>query len=91
MKNYFTDYNNYCFTSIVGLHESPTILTNGGRYDVNVAKRSRTPVYWKEEPLSVMRCSWFYKREKDGRYIPYDEDFSQRLEVCFLTDNFVQL
>ncbi|XP_005097689.1 phospholipase DDHD2 isoform X2 [Aplysia californica] len=66
-----------------GLQENPSntmVLTNGGRYDVNVGSRVRTPVYWTEEPKAVKRCSWFYKREGDNRYIPYEEEFSTRLE-----------
>ena len=61
------------------------VSTNGGRYDVNVGQRSRTPVYWDTAPVAVRRCSWFYKREGDNRYIPYEEDFAARLEVTIYT------
>ena len=55
--------------------------TNGGRYDVNVGKRTRHAVYWDEEPTSVRRCTWFYKREGDNRFVPYAEEFANKLEV----------
>ncbi|GFR86757.1 SEC23-interacting protein, partial [Elysia marginata] len=65
------------------LQEAPNntvISTNGGRYDVNVGQRTRTAVYWDSAPVAVRRCSWFFKREGDNRYIPYEEDFATRLE-----------
>ncbi|CAG5121164.1 unnamed protein product, partial [Candidula unifasciata] len=65
------------------LQESPSntiVQTNGGRYDVNVGLRVRTPIYWTDSPVPVRRCSWFFKREGDNRYIPYDETFSAQLE-----------
>lgn len=43
--------------------------------------RVRTSVYWEEEPTEVRRCSWFYKGDADSRFIPYSEDFSEKLEV----------
>lgn len=29
----------------------------------------------------MRRCTWFYKGDKDNRYIPYPESFSEELEV----------
>ncbi|XP_046327437.2 phospholipase DDHD2-like isoform X2 [Haliotis rufescens] len=60
--------------------ENTVIPAIGGRYDVNVGKRLRSAVYWEEEPTSIRRCTWFYKREGDNRYVPYGEDFAQKLE-----------
>ncbi|XP_052266093.1 phospholipase DDHD2-like isoform X2 [Dreissena polymorpha] len=57
----------------------------GGRYDVNLSERKRYPVYWEEEPKAVRRCSWFYKREGDNRYVPYDENLCNRLEDEYRT------
>lgn len=57
------------------------LSTDGGRYDVNIARRSRSAIYWEEEPSYVRRCSWFYKPEAENRFVPYDEDFSVVLEV----------
>ena len=57
------------------------IPTDGGRYDVNLSKRVRTAVYWEEERTEVRRCSWFYKKEGDNKYVPYTEDFAEKLEV----------
>ena len=58
------------------------VSTDGGRYDVELGRRLRRAVYWEEEPVVIQRCSWFYKREGDNRYVPYDEDQAGRLEVC---------
>lgn len=58
------------------------VRTDGGRYDVQLYDRLRTAVYWEEEPTEVRRCTWFYKGDTDSRFIPYSEDFSDKLEVC---------
>lgn len=61
---------------------SDQIPTDGGRYDVILSERQRSAVYWEEEPNAIRRCTWFYKREGDNRYVPYEENFAQKLEVC---------
>ena len=51
------------------------IPTDGGRFDVCIKDRLKTPVYWKDEQnekMEIRRCSWFYKSNADGRWIPYD-------------------
>ncbi|XP_023585646.1 SEC23-interacting protein [Trichechus manatus latirostris] len=68
--------------------ESVVLGTDGGRYDVHLYDRVRKPVYWEEEPAEVRRCTWFYKGDADSRFIPYTEEFSEKLEVralyCFM-------
>ena len=59
----------------------------GGRYDVDIIERTRQAVYWEEVTPKVRRCSWFYKPEGDTRYMPYEEDFAEKLEVCSVTEN----
>ncbi|XP_031731709.1 SEC23-interacting protein [Anarrhichthys ocellatus] len=61
--------------------ENVIIRTDGGRYDVQLYDRMRTAVYWEEEPTEVRRCSWFYKGDTDSRFIPYSEEFSDKLEA----------
>ncbi|XP_067417431.1 SEC23-interacting protein isoform X1 [Emydura macquarii macquarii] len=61
--------------------ESVVLSTDGGRYDVYLYDRLRKAVYWEEEPSEVRRCTWFYKGDKDSRFIPYTEDFSEKLEA----------
>lgn len=61
--------------------ESVIVRTDGGRYDVQLYDRIRTAVYWEEEPTEVRRCSWFYKGDSDSRFIPYSEEFSEKLEA----------
>lgn len=60
--------------------ENVIVRTDGGRYDVQLYDRIRTAVYWEEEPTEVRRCSWFYKGDADSRFIPYSEEFSDKLE-----------
>lgn len=55
------------------------VTTDGGRFDVNIEERTRTPAYWTAESNEVRRCSWFYKG-KDFRLIPYEEDVAEQLE-----------
>ena len=48
---------------------------------MHLKKRQRVAVYWEEEVSEVRRCTWFYKGDKDNKYIPYSEAFSEELEV----------
>lgn len=57
------------------------VAVDGERYDVHVKKRKRYAVYWEQTPTEVRRCTWFYKGDKDTKFVPYPEDFSTRLEV----------
>lgn len=63
------------------------VATDGGRFDVNIDLRIKTPVYWKGEPIEVRRCSWFYKAATSAKYLPYQEHIADNLEVeyknCF--------
>ncbi|KAM8794559.1 LOW QUALITY PROTEIN: triacylglycerol hydrolase DDHD2 [Eudromia elegans] len=61
------------------------VATSGGRYDVRLRERRRAAVYWDEEPAEVRRCTWFYKGDKDNKYIPYSESFSEQLEEAYMT------
>lgn len=58
---------------------------DGERYDVRVKERKRYAVYWEQNPTEVRRCTWFYKGDKDTRFMPYSEDFSKNLEVAMQT------
>ncbi|XP_066495535.1 phospholipase DDHD2 isoform X1 [Tiliqua scincoides] len=64
--------------------EELVVPTEGGRYDVHLKKRRRYAVYWEEVESEVRRCSWFYKGDKDNRYIPYSESFSEELEDTYM-------
>jgi len=55
------------------------IPVEGGRYDVNIKERTKTPVYWEGKAIEVRRCSWFYKGV-DSKYVPYTEDTAALLE-----------
>ncbi|XP_041368088.1 phospholipase DDHD2-like isoform X2 [Gigantopelta aegis] len=67
-------------TTLKNNPENTVVSTNGGRYDVNVGNRTRHAIYWDEEPTAVRRCTWFYKRERDNRFVPYVEEFANKLE-----------
>ncbi|XP_033194388.2 uncharacterized protein LOC117159022 isoform X2 [Bombus vancouverensis nearcticus] len=57
-----------------------TVATDGGRYDVDILRRQRSPVYWSGESTEVRRCSWFFKGPTESRYVPYDESIAAKLE-----------
>uniref|UniRef100_UPI00398F6F81 SEC23-interacting protein isoform X2 n=1 Tax=Pristiophorus japonicus TaxID=55135 RepID=UPI00398F6F81 len=61
--------------------ENVIVSTDGGRYDIRLYDRMRHAVYWEEEPSEVRRCTWFYKGDLDSRFIPYSEEFSEKLEA----------
>uniref|UniRef100_A0A3B4WEZ4 DDHD domain containing 2 n=1 Tax=Seriola lalandi dorsalis TaxID=1841481 RepID=A0A3B4WEZ4_SERLL len=60
------------------------VAVDGERYDVHVKERKRYAVYWEQGPTEVRRCTWFYKGDKDTRFMPYPEDFSQSLEEAYM-------
>ncbi|XP_008581025.1 PREDICTED: phospholipase DDHD2 isoform X4 [Galeopterus variegatus] len=60
------------------------VPTDGGRYDVHLRERMRYAVYWDELASEVRRCTWFYKGDKDNKYVPYSESFSQVLEETYM-------
>ncbi|XP_036606199.1 phospholipase DDHD2 isoform X1 [Trichosurus vulpecula] len=60
------------------------VPTDGGRYDVHLGERMRYAVYWDELASEVRRCTWFYKGDKDNKYVPYSETFSQQLEETYM-------
>ncbi|XP_027862049.1 SEC23-interacting protein [Xiphophorus couchianus] len=69
------------FNSVQPDPENVVVRTDGGRYDVQLYDRMRSAVYWEEEPTEVRRCTWFYKGDKDSRFVPYSEEFSEKLEA----------
>lgn len=59
------------------------VATDGGRYDVNIDKRTRNSVYWSEPPTVVWPCTWFCKaHDGENKLIPYEESVAAKLEVC---------
>ncbi|XP_019737618.1 SEC23-interacting protein isoform X1 [Hippocampus comes] len=69
------------FNSVQPDPENVIVRTDGGRYDVHLYDRMRSAVYWEEEDSEVRRCTWFYKGDTDSRFIPYSEEFSDKLEA----------
>ncbi|KAE8292245.1 Phospholipase DDHD2 [Larimichthys crocea] len=60
------------------------VAVDGERYDVHVRERKRYAVYWEQAPTEVRRCTWFYKGDKDTRFMPYPEDSAKRLEEAYM-------
>ncbi|KAG9510669.1 Phospholipase DDHD2 [Fragariocoptes setiger] len=56
------------------------VATDGGRFDVDLVKRQRRPVYWRDDTYEVRRSSWYFKRDGYSRYEPYSESVSEQLE-----------
>ncbi|XP_051278798.1 phospholipase DDHD2 isoform X1 [Dicentrarchus labrax] len=64
--------------------EEVVVAVDGERYDIHVKERKRYAVYWEQAPTEVRRCTWFYKGDKDTRFMPYPEDFSNSLEEAYM-------
>uniref|UniRef100_A0AAQ6ABB0 DDHD domain containing 2 n=1 Tax=Amphiprion ocellaris TaxID=80972 RepID=A0AAQ6ABB0_AMPOC len=64
--------------------EDVVVAVDGERYDVHVKERMRYAVYWEQAPTEVRRCTWFYKGDKDTKFMPYPEDFSKNLEDAYM-------
>ncbi|XP_037927764.1 phospholipase DDHD2-like [Teleopsis dalmanni] len=67
------------FSAIADGKRPSLVPVHGGRYDVDIPERIKTPVYWDGLPVDVRRCSWFYKTG-DGQYVPYIEEMAKMLE-----------
>ncbi|XP_068167705.1 phospholipase DDHD2 isoform X2 [Antennarius striatus] len=65
--------------------EDVVVAVDGERFDVHIKERKRYAVYWDQAPTEVRRCTWFYKGDKDTRFMPYPEDFSKSLEDAYMT------
>uniref|UniRef100_A0A3Q1EXP0 DDHD domain containing 2 n=1 Tax=Acanthochromis polyacanthus TaxID=80966 RepID=A0A3Q1EXP0_9TELE len=70
--------------SIGDEEEDVVVAVDGERYDVRVKERMRYAVYWEQAPTEVRRCTWFYKGDKDTKFMPYPEDFSKNLEDAYM-------
>ena len=70
-----------CKTISLSCIDREVVATNGNRYDVNLRERKRMPVYWDDQPNEIRRSKWFYLPEEESRYIPYDEQMNELLEV----------
>ena len=58
------------------------VSVNGGRYDCDLVDLVKRPIYWTEKKLEkIRRCLWFYKENHDQIYVPYEEEYSEFLEV----------
>lgn len=75
----------FSFHTVGVSEEEVVVAVDGERYDVHVKERKRYAVYWEQAPTEVRRCTWFYKGDKDTRFMPYPEDFSNSLEVAWLS------
>uniref|UniRef100_A0AAQ5X3U4 DDHD domain-containing protein n=1 Tax=Amphiprion ocellaris TaxID=80972 RepID=A0AAQ5X3U4_AMPOC len=74
-----------CVYFAVGDEEEDVVVAvDGERYDVHVKERMRYAVYWEQAPTEVRRCTWFYKGDKDTKFMPYPEDFSKNLEDAYM-------
>ena len=67
-----------------GNRDAP-IPVDGTRYDVYINKRVKIPAYWPGRELQIRRCSWFHRRDPEGRWIPYDEETSEKLESEYMS------
>ncbi|KAH8298226.1 hypothetical protein KR018_011408 [Drosophila ironensis] len=77
----FSHYDSALLETSLTTNDSNVIVpVEGGRYDVNIKERTKTPVYWEGKAIEVRRCSWFYKGV-DSKYVPYTEDTAALLEA----------
>ena len=60
--------------------EKYTVAVNGGRFDANLVKQTRMPIYWDGDSVEIKRCMWFYKENNEQRFRPYDDVYTEYLE-----------
>ncbi|KAM8716630.1 hypothetical protein ACLKA7_003500 [Drosophila subpalustris] len=79
----FSHYDSAMLETSLTSEESDStcvVPVEGGRYDVNIKERTKTPVFWEGKAIEVRRCSWFYKAV-DSKYVPYAEETAAALEA----------
>jgi WWE domain len=59
-----------------------TVVTDGGRFEVNLKEGRRTSIYWLSGSNVIRRCSWFFKNPNnaEANLIPFDEATADYLE-----------
>lgn len=59
-----------------------TVLTDGGRFEVNLNDKRRSSIYWLSGSNAIRRCSWFYKNPSgaETNLIPFDESTAEFME-----------
>ncbi len=48
---------------------------------MNLIQHTRTSIYWVDQPNEIRRSKWFYSIQKDNRFIPFNEQMDEILEV----------
>lgn len=58
------------------------VVTDGGRFEVNLKERKRSSVYWSSGSNLIRRCSWFYKNPNnaEANLLPFDESTAELME-----------
>ena len=67
-------------TGILFIQSKNPVSISGYRYDVYIDRRQKVPAYWPGKAHEIRRCSWFHRRDPEGRWIPYDEQTAEKLE-----------
>lgn len=64
------------------INRKEVVVTDGGRFEVNLEARRRSSVYWSSGTSAVRRCSWFFKNPNgtETNLIPFDEDIAEFME-----------
>lgn len=64
------------------------VAIKGGRFEVDLIKLEMRPVYWSEVKASrVRRSLWFYRENNEQQFVPYEEEYSEFLEVSAIFSN----
>lgn len=64
------------------MNHQETVVTDGGRFEVNLTERRRSSIYWLSGSNMVRRCSWFYKNPNgdETNLIPFEETVAEFME-----------
>lgn len=58
------------------------VITDGGRFEVDLKERRRSSVYWSSGSNAIRRCSWFYKNPNnvEANLLPFEESTADFME-----------
>ena len=61
-----------------------TILTDGGKFEVDLVSRQRRAIFWQQDSQTVARVTWFFRTDGEYKYHPFDEQIAEEIEHFYV-------
>ena len=64
-------------------NSTQTILTDGGKFEVDLISRQRRAIFWNQDSQVVTRVTWFFRVDGEYKYYPFDEQIADEIEEFY--------